>query len=196
MAGVFFAFNLFACANVALPVLWSVSNATAMRLAALLAFAGFATLAVRVHHLRRLRVMAALLAAGLGLFGLLEWGRRIVPPAPLRVVESGFGTSVDRPTRMLVGRVTALPAGWSGTLTAFTAIKAPLGLRDRVRHRWSVGGRDVRVSPYYLVAGGRDPGFRLWTAATLGPVAPHAVVQVDVETEGGQLVGRVHLPVE
>jgi hypothetical protein len=120
----------------------------------------------------------------------------VIPPAPLRVVDAGFGTSVDRATRSLVGRQATVSSSWNGALTVLTAIKAPLGLKDRVRHRWLVAGREVRVSPFYVVSGGRDQGFRLWTAAKLPALRPGAVVQVDVETEGGQLVGRVRLPVE
>ena len=52
------------------------------------------------------------------------------------------------------------------------------------------------MTPFFLVTGGRDQGFRLWTAASLPSLPRDAVVQVDVETEGGQLVGRVRLPVE
>jgi len=196
LAGVFFAFNLFVCANVALPVLWSVSNARAMRASALLAIVGFATLALRGRHLRRGRVLAAVLVAALSLLGLLEWGRRVIPPAPLRLAETGFGTGVDRATRTLVGRKASVPAGWTGTLIGFTAIRAPLGLSDRVRHRWTAGGSQLRTTPYYVVSGGREQGFRLWTAVAIPSLPRRTVVQLDVETEGGQLIGRVRLPVE
>ena len=50
---VFFAFNLFACANVALPVLWHVSNDRALRLAAALAFVGFVTIRFGPRDLAR-----------------------------------------------------------------------------------------------------------------------------------------------
>jgi len=45
LLAVFFAFNLFACINVMLPVIWSMQNSLALRLSALLALAGFASFA-------------------------------------------------------------------------------------------------------------------------------------------------------
>jgi hypothetical protein len=196
LASVFFGFNLFVCANVALPVLWSVSNAAAMRLAAPLAVLGFATIRFTPAQLRRRHVLAAVLLITALLGGLLEWGRRLVPPAPLRIVDASFGAGVDRRTLTMTGPMGTVPAGWSGTLHAVTAIKAPLGLKDRVRHRWTVGGREARVTPYYTVAGGREPGFRLWTAIPVQHAPPGATIQVDVETEGGQLIGRARTTVE
>ena len=196
LASVFFGFNLFVCANVALPVLWAISNATAMRLAALLAVLGFATIRFTPAQLRRREVLAAILLIAVVLAGLLEWGRRLVPPAPLRVVGTAFGGGVDRRTLTMTDPHVTLPAGWSGTLHALTAIKAPLGLKDRVRHRWVVDGTEVRVTPYYVVAGGREPGFRLWTALPVRDAKRGATIQVDVETEGGQLIGRARTTVE
>jgi hypothetical protein len=167
-----------------------------MRLAALLAVVGIATIRFAPAELRRRDVLAALVLIAVVLGGLLEWGRRLVPPAPLRLADTSFGTGVDRPTLTLAGPLTTVPAGWSGTLHVLTAIKAPLGLKDRVRHRWTVDATEVRVSPYYAVAGGRGPGFRLWTALPVHQAPPHATIQVDVETEGGQLIGRARVKVE
>jgi hypothetical protein len=69
-------------------------------------------------------------------------------------------------------------------------------LQDRVRHRWTVGGDPARDTPYYTVAGGRESGFRLWTAIPLQNAQRGATIQVDVETEGGQLIGRARTRVE
>jgi hypothetical protein len=196
LASVFFGFNLFVCANVALPVLWTVSNATAMRLAALLAVLGFATIRFTPSQLRRRAVLAAIVLIAVVLGGLLESGRRLVPPAPLRMVDASFGGGVDRRTLALADPLVTVPAGWSGTLHALTAVKAPLGLKDRVRHRWVVGGTEVRVTPFYTVAGGRESGFRLWTAIPVQNARSGTPIQVDVETEGGQLIGRARTKVE
>jgi hypothetical protein len=196
LASVFFGFNLFVCANVALPVLWAISNATSMRVAALAAVLGFATIRFTPAQLRRRDVLAAVLLIAVLLGGLLEWGRRLVPPAPLRLVDSSFGAGVDRRTLALTEPLATVPAGWTGSLHALTAIKAPLGLKDRVRHRWTIGATEVRTTPYYVVAGGRGSGFRLWTAVPLQNAPPGATIQVDVETEGGQLIGRARTQVE
>ena len=54
LTAVFFAFNLFACINVMLPVLWSISNRIALPVSAVLAVAG-----VRDHPLQVRRPGAA-----------------------------------------------------------------------------------------------------------------------------------------
>jgi hypothetical protein len=195
LTAVFFAFNLFACLNVTLPVVWGVSNAAAMRLSAALALLGFVTLLFRGRQLRQPRVLGLILFGALLLAVIVEFGRPFVPPAPLRIIEPTFGTTLQRtPPRV----ATALPwieAGFNGRLYVVTPISAPLGLHDRVRHRWSVGARPVFTSPYYEVTGGRRQGYRLWTSAAMGELAPGSRVQVDVETEAGQLVGRAVLDV-
>jgi hypothetical protein len=70
-----------------------------------------------------------------------------------------------------------------------TAIYAPLGLRDRIGHRWYQDGRLVYTSPFYTLEGGRQEGFRLWTSAPVTMVQPGTRLRVEVRTEAGQLVG-------
>jgi hypothetical protein len=91
--------------------------------------------------------------------------------------------------------VTGLTAGFEGRLFVLTPIWAPLGLEDRVRHRWRIDGRVVFESQLYNVTGGRAEGYRLWTSFVVPPLAAGSRVWVDVVTEAGQLVGRATLPV-
>lgn len=195
LTALFLAFNLFAWANVALPVLWSISNADAMRVAAVVAVVAYATLRFHARDLLDRRVLALLGILCLGLFAGLEVGRGIVPPAPLRLASATFGTGIARTPPVVSGPLTALPAAWEGRVYAVTAIQAPLGLKDRLRHRWVVGGTTVYVSPYYTVTGGRSQGYRLWTSLMLRHLSGQRALRLDIETEGGQLVGRAELPV-
>jgi hypothetical protein len=196
LTALFFAFNLFACLNVALPVLWSVSNATAMRGSALLALLGFATLRFSVKQLLvRPRVQLAVALGGVLLGLLVEFGRPLIPPAPLALVDPVFATAVQRTPLRVTAPVAELPAGFSGRLHVVTPISAPLGLKDRVRHRWSVNDVPIGTTASYEVTGGRAQGYRLWTAVPLTGVPTGATVRVDVETEAGQLIGRAQLPV-
>ena len=84
----------------------------------------------------------------------------------------------------------SLPAGWTGRVYGVTSIYAPLGLHDRVGHRWYQDGRLVFASPFYRLEGGRPEGFRLWTCAPATDVRPGTRLTVEVWTEAGQLVGR------
>ena len=141
LTAVFFGFNLFACVNVVLPVLWSVSTAAALRISAALAVLGMMSIAVERPRLRRRSTTAGLVLGSLAVAALVEFGRPLIPPAPLRVVRAEFGDQIQRQPPVIPRPLTTLGAGFSGRLYLVTAISAPLGLRDRVRHVWSVDGR-------------------------------------------------------
>jgi hypothetical protein len=195
LTAAFFGFNLFACVAVVLPVLWSVSNATALRASAALTIVAMVTLAVEFSRLRNRAVQVAVVCSAALLIALVEFGRPFIPPAPLRVVRADFGGAIQRRPPVVPRTLDALPSGFTGRLYVVTAISAPLGLRDRVRHVWRIDGTEVQTSPYYEVTGGRTEGYRLWTVRTLDANATPSRIEVDVETEGGQLIGRATLPV-
>jgi hypothetical protein len=190
LTAVFFAFNLFACINVMLPALWGISNRTALPASAALAVAAFATIRYRVAELARFEVRRQAGLAAIALVLVVGLGRPLIPPAPLRVLSIEFGLEVDRRSIEVVGRLDDVPAGWSGRLVAVTAIRAPLGLRDRIGHRWYQDGRLVFRSGFYEVTGGRAAGYRLWTSGPVTRLEPGGRIRVDVVTEAGQLVGR------
>lgn len=196
LTALFFGFNLFACANVVLPVLWSLNTVTAMRASGVLALAGFVTLLFGVRRIRHPRAIRTVAAAGVFLALLVEVGRPLIPPAPLRLVDPVFGTALQRTPPRVRQAVPALPDNFAGRLYVITPIWAPLGLKDRVRHRWRVDGRDVHASAFYSVMGGRAQGYRLWTSYRLPPLRAGSIVAVHVETEGGQLIGRATLRVQ
>jgi hypothetical protein len=178
LAAVFFGFNLFACINVMLPTVWSISNAVAMPASAVLALVAFAT--IRSRRVRDLRHP----------HGWVPVASSAVLMALLRLARADFGTALDR--RLLVVRAPAvtIEPGWEGRLYVVTAIKAPLGLEDRVGHRWYRNGRLVYASPFYVLVGGRTEGFRLWTHHSFGRLAAGETLRVDTRTESGQLIGR------
>ena len=193
LLAVFFAFNLFACINVMLPVVWNFKNSFALRLSALLALAGFISFSftlrgVKIHDRLRLILAAALLLAG-----VTEIGRPLIPPAPLRLLECGFSLGVDPLDKGLGGRLSELPAGGPSKIYALTAIEAPLGLKDRIGHRWYLNGGLVYASPFIELSGGRKSGFRLWTFRTLKKIDSGSILRVDVRTEAGQLIGRCRI---
>lgn len=195
LAALFFAFNLFVCVNVALPVLWRVSNAVSLRVSAALALAGFVTLLFGLRRRRLWRVLAVAVVGAVLLGVMVEFARPLIPPAPLRLVSPTFGTSVRRSPIGVTQPVDEVPHGFHGRLFVMTPIWAPLGLNDRVRHRWRVDGRVVHESPIYAVTGGRADGYRLWTSFTLPTLSTGSQVTVDVLTEAGQLIGRATLRV-
>lgn len=191
MSGVFFAFNLFATIYVMLPILWAVDHVTAMRASAVLAVLAFATLYHRRRRplTREFILMVAIVAVLLG--ALVERGRALLPPAPLQIAMYAFGTGIDQRTVQVTGILDTPPAH-ARRVYVLTHIIAPLGLEEGVRHRWFRDDVFFYASQDYPVRGGRETGYRLWTYATPGEDVGR--VRVDVETAGGQLIGRVTLP--
>jgi len=192
LTAIFFAFNLFALINVMLPVLWSVSNTWTTRIAAVLAGIGFATLYNPFSQPRRLRFEFRVLAVTL-LLAVVEFGRSFIPPAPLRLVDAEFGSGFDRQTMQVAPALRELEPGQGISLWGLTAIRAPLGLKDKVQHRWYRNGRLLWASPFYEMTGGREEGFRIWTVYAFNSIEPGMALRVDLRTEGGQLIGRAEI---
>jgi hypothetical protein len=190
LTALFFTFNLFASINVMLPVLWSVSNHWALWISGALALGGFASMLYRLSGLHGKSVRLLLGAAALGLFLIIEFFRPFIPPAPLCLASAQFGTSVQ--SLRIVSPIHSLPTA-PGKIAALTAIKAPLGLRESVRHVWYLDDRVVFASNYHLVTGGRREGYLLWTQITWRSEFAGRVLTVDVETKSGQLIGRAKL---
>jgi len=192
LLAVFFAFNLFACLNVALPVLWSIGNGTAMWGSGLLALVGFVTLRFRPPQWRRPRVLAVVALSGAIIAATILWGRPLIPPAPLRLADVTFGRAIQRRPLAIPQPISTLQANWSGRVYVLTSIWAPLGLKERVRQSWYRNGHLIFTSRYLEVTGGRTDGYRLWTSDRV-TTAPGDTLRVDVQTEGGQLIGRANL---
>jgi hypothetical protein len=192
LTAIFFAFNLFALINVMLPVLWSVSNTWATRLSALFSALAFLSLFHPLSQSKRRRRALGLLMIAMWL-AAVELGRAFIPPAPLRLASAEFGTGFQHETLSLDGKIMEVAPGRLARLYGLTAIKAPLGLEENVQHRWYQNGRLIWASPFYNVTGGREQGFRLWTACNFENVTAATEIRLDLETEGGQLIGRAVL---
>ena len=189
LTALFFAFNLFALINVILPVLWSIGNNWATRVSAVFAALGFVTIFQPFSQVRS-RQYAVAVGTALVLLVLVEFGRPYIPPAPLRVAAARFGGDYQPETKSVEPVLTEAEPGRERRLHVITPIKAPLGLKETVQHRWHKNGKLVWASPFIQVTGGREQGFRLWTNYLFDVIEPGAMVRVDAVTEGGQLIGR------
>lgn len=188
----FFNFNLFACINVMLPVLWGIGNSRALWISAAITLGGFVSFFWRAEGWRQRPSKTLIGAVGLGLSVLVLLFRSFIPPAPLQLSEVTFGGHVA--SLQMVSPFEIIPSGWSGKVAALTAIKAPNGLKERVRHRWYLNGSLILEQDLKEIVGGRDRGFRLWSQAPWGPAEAGRKLILDVVTEGGQLIGRATLP--
>jgi hypothetical protein len=180
-----------------LPVL-GLANQLSLVLAALFTAAGVPLLDVLESPRgevsdwprRARRWLARGLVAGVVL--ALTWGLGgpLVPPAPLSLGGMAVGTRLgDRWVADPAERFTA-----PSQLTCATAIRAPRGLQDALRHEWWHDG--VRVDVIDLeVRGGREEGFRTWsTKRNLGP-RPGGRWRCRVVTAAGQVLGQARFEV-
>jgi hypothetical protein len=79
-------------------------------------------------------------------------------------------------------------------LYAYTAIRAPRGLRERIYHEWRRNGRTVdRIA--LDINGGREAGYRAWTHKLNFPPYPAGRWEVHVLTEANQVIGILRFDV-
>jgi hypothetical protein len=192
LTALFFAFNLFVLVNVMLPVLWSVSNTWTTRISALAGSLALGSFHFGLALGKRLRFALALVIVA-SVMTLVELGRPFIPPAPLRLANVAFGTEFDPEAKEITSPLSQATAGHALRVYGLTAIKAPLGLKDRVRHRWFLNDRLVWESPFHAIVGGREAGFRYWTRCYFENIQAGDALRLDVETDGGQLIGRSRL---
>ncbi len=193
LTAAFFAVTVFAGVAAALPLLWGIPPETAVRAAGAAAAVGIVSLLMterRVDWQRGWFVAGAMLVV---LAWVVEYGRVLVPPTPLRLQAAIFGVRFDRNALVMQQPVDTVPDAGGRPLYVLTMIYGPNGLHDRVRHVWYVDDTHVWTSQWYDVDGGREEGYRLWTGRSALPLGPRSQVRVDIETEGGQLIGRARL---
>ncbi len=168
---------------VALPILGLSSTATTSVAGVVVgvgAVVGAARSGVRERRRRSAAGAFALLAAVCVVLGV-----RLLPPAPLSL---GSGTfAVDVVDREPVGAAATFVA--PATLACHSAVRAPLGLKDRLVHVWRRDGVEVAHIPLTVAGGARPEGFRTWSR--LQRPSPGRWT-CSVETALGQVVGVVH----
>ncbi|NLE47340.1 MAG: DUF2914 domain-containing protein [Sandaracinaceae bacterium] len=110
---------------------------------------------------------------------------KAVPPAPLSISAFGIGTGVE--ARALLGEASRFKSG-TRRLYCYSAIVAPLGLKEEFEHVWSLNG--VPSAPIVLtVRGGRKEGFRTWSRRQI-PANFTGKLSCEVRTRGGQILGK------
>jgi hypothetical protein len=178
------------------PILLQLTTAeTVMLAAAAIALLSLPNLLQAMPAPRRYRwLLLPCLGALLG--GVAWLARPWVPPATLWLGERAITQQVTVQERRPGAGLTVLSPQQlqAGGLYAFTAIRAPRGLQERVAHRWLQNGREVDRIPIEIV-GGRSEGYRVWSHKTGFPADPRGAWAVQVVTEGGQLIGQLRFEV-
>lgn len=185
------AFTLFAAILAGGPIIGALTTGDSIALAsAVMAVCALPSLndAVRVRHWWRWLLLAGLsVALGGGAWMARFW----IPPATLNAKHMAITTHVDTADREPASdrdHFTVAELRADG-LYAFSAIKAPRGLHQRVLHVWWHNGEVIDRIPLQITGGRREDGYRAWShKLTLG-ADPTGHWRVDVVTDDGQLIG-------
>ncbi|MDX1804820.1 MAG: DUF5924 family protein [Alcanivorax sp.] len=125
-----------------------------------------------------------------------RWLSPLVPPLTLSLQDEAVALSLDRQARTpLVSGQVFQAAELSQGLYAYTAIKAPLGLGQKVFHYWYQNGHLVDRIPLAL-HGGRDSGYRTWSHKSHMPADAAGHWRVEVRTEANQIIGVLRFTVK
>jgi hypothetical protein len=197
-ASVFYAISLFAALNLVIPALFPQTRS----LYNLLAAAGGTILAFWALHAQLARfkspwVFASFVVSiGVGV-GLAYVGRRAIPPVPLYAVSGGVGPRLLDDGRLAV-EVSRVHRSAFLELHAVSEVAAPGGGDDRLHHAWYLEGTRVWGSAQttrFERLEGKTIRLRSELPASAVPKAAAGHWRVDVETEDGQLAGRVRFEV-
>jgi uncharacterized protein DUF5924/DUF2914 family protein len=191
-------FSFFAALNVALPLV-GVRPILALEGSAVLSALALAPAFRREGRFGWLRAHATAVAAAVVAIFLIWFARGLVPPAPLFLARAVVARDVadlepiDPAEDHVLASSTVLD--W-GQLAAYTAVYAPAGVRQVIRHVWWRDRTMLAHVPLPTpVQGGRLHGFRTYSRYTdlKPPVTGH--YRVDVLTASGQLIGRLRFTV-
>ncbi|SHE86313.1 Protein of unknown function [Modicisalibacter ilicicola DSM 19980] len=194
----YFAFHaqcVFLVVLVTLPIMLQLTTGESFLLAVLAAV--FFSLPSLVHLLRPKGILRWLAMIGLTLvLAVVAWsGRAWVPPATLWLTGSALSPGFDAAAREPRGEIALTEQALKDNgLYAYTAIRAPRGLREKIYHEWRREGELIDRIPL-IIHGGRDKGYRAWTHKQHFPEQSQGDWRIDVMTSTGQRIGVVRFRV-
>ncbi|MFY0990728.1 DUF5924 family protein [Halomonas sp. C05BenzN] len=194
----YFAFHaqcVFLVVLVTLPLLLHLTTGQSLKLA--LAAMVLFSLPSLLHLIRprRLRGWLALMAL-VGMLAALAWvGRVWVPPANLWITATALSPGFDAEDREPRDTLRLTPGSLQASgLYAYTAIRAPRGLREEIFHVWRHEGEAIDRIPL-VIEGGRDQGYRAWSHKQNFPERVEGRWRIDVMTDSGQRIGVLRFTV-
>lgn len=188
--------TLFAVLLTVLPILLKLSTAQSYQYALIAAVLLSLPSLANLLHLSAWRQVLAIVALA-SILGVGGWSSRAwVPPAGLWLTEAALTTELDNRQRKPGASLTQISSAElkAHGLYAYTAIKAPRGLNEKIVHLWR-RERTIVDQIVLNIKGGREQGYRAWTHKLNFPPKPEGQWRVDILTESGQHLGSLRLTV-
>jgi hypothetical protein len=195
LGGLFFLVSAFGALNVALPLV-GVPPHPALVLSAWASVLALTPAVVRARGWPWRRAVAVTGAAAVAALVLAHLGRAWIPPAPMSLARAwlAWDTAAVDALEPVPSAIRAGDLRQRG-LVAHTAVYAPAGIEQPIRHVWRREGEVVDVIRLTPVRGGRREGFRTLSRKTAWPAQAVGRWTVDVVTSSGQLIGRLRFRV-
>jgi hypothetical protein len=186
-SAVFYSLVFFSALNFLFPAAFGMRNIWSLLLSGAVASLT-AVLYIYPHSflLKTRRNTVIFISGVVLLYAGLWFGRSIIPPAPLRLMDATACRNVAEFTPVEPFK----SAAFSGEeIFFFTRIFAPRGLSEKINHVWYHNGRRLFTVKLDEIQGGAKDGFATWSshAAKEGP----GRYSVEVWTAGGQILGEM-----
>lgn len=199
LASIFHAVALFGCLNLVVPAVFpDTRTLVSLLTATFITVIAFWTIHVSLATFKDRRWVVAGAATVAAAMALAYQGRAAIPPVPMYVSHGSVGPIVLADGRLGM-EVKKLHPSVVDKLIAITDVVVPGGKGDRLYHVWRHDGHEVqRALEGTSRVDGPEGSVRLRSGLS-GRQLPKNLVgswTVDVETQDGQLVGRVAFRVE
>jgi hypothetical protein len=191
LASAMYGLAMFGVLNVMLPLVAELDHRTSLIVAAAATPASVALLSFSVRQVAAPAGALLVTVATAGLLAAVWYGRALIPPAPLAMVESAVGHGTIGSYECLPGSKHQIRTDQVDGLRCGSMLREPGGLKEAVIHIWSLRGHELaRLTPDRMRCHDGDAEvFRSFFPLAELPPDPTGTWTCTTMTVGGQLVG-------
>ncbi|HEY0191578.1 MAG TPA: DUF5924 family protein [Kofleriaceae bacterium] len=191
LASAIYGIAVFGVLNVMLPLIAGIEHRVGLVVAAAATPISVALLSFSLRQVASPRGAFLVVAATAGLLGAVWYGRALIPPAPLAMVEIAVGHGTMGSYECLPGSKHQIRVDQTDGLRCGSLLREPGGLKEDVIHIWRRRGVELaRMTPEHLRChDGDGEVFRSTFPLADLPADPTGKWTCTTMTVGGQLVG-------